>query len=186
MSDAQLSEGDVLRRMYRLTADQERPFESKVPDLLDLGREYLGVEVGFLTEIDGDTRQFTVECDVEPTVTNVDFNGKDNADITADKEHVEGIVIYKQDGKLQSTAGEWLNTTASVRKQLDINNSNSNSNSNDVVIVAIAFPADGISYIHPGWNGHTVDASASSSSAVQEPQIVHLSWLDGYDATNES
>ncbi|TKX78181.1 sensor histidine kinase [Halorubrum sp. SD626R] len=56
MSDAQPSEGDVLRRMYRITADQERSFEGKVPDLLDLGREYLGVEVGFLTEIDGDTQ----------------------------------------------------------------------------------------------------------------------------------
>ncbi|MFD1569210.1 GAF domain-containing sensor histidine kinase [Halorubrum laminariae] len=61
MSDAQLSEGDVLRRMYRLTADQERSFEDKVPDLLDLGREYLGVEVGFLTEIADDT-QLIVEA----------------------------------------------------------------------------------------------------------------------------
>ena len=51
----------MLRRMYRITADQERPFEHKIPDLLDLGREYLDVEVGFLTEIDDDT-QLIVEA----------------------------------------------------------------------------------------------------------------------------
>ena len=60
MSD-QLSEGDALRRMYRITADQERSFEEKLPDLLDLGRTYLGVETGFLTEIDGET-QLIVEA----------------------------------------------------------------------------------------------------------------------------
>ncbi|WP_144799355.1 sensor histidine kinase [Halorubrum depositum] len=55
MSDGP-SEGDALRRMYRITADQERPFEEKLPDLLDLGRAYLGVETGFLTEIDDETQ----------------------------------------------------------------------------------------------------------------------------------
>ena len=60
MSDA-LSEGDALRRMYRITADQERPFEEKLPDLLDLGRAYLDVETGFLTEIDGE-RQIIVDA----------------------------------------------------------------------------------------------------------------------------
>ena len=55
MSEA-ISEGDALRRMYRITADQERSFEEKLPDLLDLGRTYLGVEAGFLTEIDGETQ----------------------------------------------------------------------------------------------------------------------------------
>jgi len=56
MNDVELSEGDALRRMYRITAEQERPFESKLPDLLDLGCVYLGVETGFLTEIDDDTQ----------------------------------------------------------------------------------------------------------------------------------
>jgi len=56
MDDVSLSEGDALRRMYRITAAQERSFESKLPDLLDLGCVYLGVETGFLTEIDDDTQ----------------------------------------------------------------------------------------------------------------------------------
>lgn len=47
-----LSEGDALRRMYRITADQERSFKEKLPDLLDLGRRYLGVQSGFLTKIE--------------------------------------------------------------------------------------------------------------------------------------
>ncbi|MFC7323983.1 sensor histidine kinase [Halorubrum rutilum] len=51
-----ISEGDALRRMYRITADQERSFEEKLPELLDLGRAYLGVEAGFLTEIDDETQ----------------------------------------------------------------------------------------------------------------------------------
>jgi len=57
MDDAKLSEGDALRRMYRITAEQERSFEDKIPDLLDLGCVYLGVETGFLTEIDDDTQK---------------------------------------------------------------------------------------------------------------------------------
>ncbi|WP_200530497.1 GAF domain-containing sensor histidine kinase [Halorubrum sp. LN27] len=56
MDDVELSEGDALRRMYRITAAQERSFEDKLPDLLDLGCVYLGVETGFLTEIDDDTQ----------------------------------------------------------------------------------------------------------------------------------
>ena len=55
MSEA-ISEGDALRRMYRITADQERSFEAKLPDLLDLGRTYLDVEAGFLTEINDETQ----------------------------------------------------------------------------------------------------------------------------------
>ena len=51
-----ISEGDALRRMYRITADQERSFEEKLPELLDLGRAYLDVETGFLTEIDDETQ----------------------------------------------------------------------------------------------------------------------------------
>ncbi|MFC7186640.1 sensor histidine kinase [Halorubrum yunnanense] len=56
-----ISEGDALRRMYRVTADQERPLEEKLPELLDLGRAYLDVEAGFLTEID-DGRQVIVDA----------------------------------------------------------------------------------------------------------------------------
>jgi hypothetical protein len=41
--------------MYRITADQERSFEEKLPELLNLGRAYLDVEAGFLTEIDDET-----------------------------------------------------------------------------------------------------------------------------------
>ncbi|MFC6940612.1 GAF domain-containing sensor histidine kinase [Salinirubellus sp. GCM10025818] len=57
-----LSEVDVLRRMYRITADHERPFEEKLGDLLRLGRAYLDVEAGFLTEISDGTQRI-VEAD---------------------------------------------------------------------------------------------------------------------------
>jgi hypothetical protein len=133
-------------------------------------------------EIDGDTtkRQFTVECDVEPTVSEVDFKGSGNVKITADKEHVKGTVIYKQNGNLSSTAGEvWLNTTKSVRGQLDVT-------PNDFDIVAIAFPEDGRTYVHPGWNGNDIDSSESANTAVTISQIVGPDWLEGYDATKES
>lgn len=51
-----MSAEDALRRMYRVTADHNRPFEEKLQDLLDLGRAYLTVETGFLTEISEDTQ----------------------------------------------------------------------------------------------------------------------------------
>jgi signal transduction histidine kinase len=45
------SEVEALRRMHRITADHERSFEDKLRALLDLGCSYLGVDIGFLTEI---------------------------------------------------------------------------------------------------------------------------------------
>ncbi|MFB6309639.1 MAG: GAF domain-containing sensor histidine kinase [Salinirussus sp.] len=55
------SEAAALKQLYRITADHERPFEEKVRELLDLGRSYLGVQVGFLTEIEDGT-QLIVEA----------------------------------------------------------------------------------------------------------------------------
>lgn len=46
-----LSENAALRRMYRITADNERSYEEKVRELLQVGCTYLDVEIGFLTEI---------------------------------------------------------------------------------------------------------------------------------------
>ncbi|WP_435065438.1 sensor histidine kinase [Halobaculum sp. EA56] len=57
MSRTDLSEDEALRRMYRTTAEQERTFEQKLPELLELGRTYLRVETGFLTEISDDTQE---------------------------------------------------------------------------------------------------------------------------------
>jgi GAF domain-containing protein len=58
-TDETISDSEVLRRMYRITADHEQPFGEKVQDLLGLGRTYLGVEAGFLTEISEDTQLIT-------------------------------------------------------------------------------------------------------------------------------
>lgn len=43
--------------MYRITTDHERPFEEKVRELLQVGRTYLDVEIGFLTEISDGTQR---------------------------------------------------------------------------------------------------------------------------------
>ncbi len=43
--------------MYRVTTDHERPYEQKRRELLDVGRTYLGVEIGFLTEISDGTQR---------------------------------------------------------------------------------------------------------------------------------
>jgi len=51
-----LSSGEAIGRMYRITADHERPFEEKLDAVLALGRAFLGVEAGFLTEISDDTQ----------------------------------------------------------------------------------------------------------------------------------
>ncbi len=54
---AQLSDDEALRRMYRITTDHERSYEQKLRELLDVGRTYLGVEIGFLTEIADGTQR---------------------------------------------------------------------------------------------------------------------------------
>ncbi|MGB9966336.1 GAF domain-containing sensor histidine kinase [Halobacterium hubeiense] len=43
--------------MYRITADHERPYEEKVRELIHIGRAYLNVEIGFLTEISDGTQR---------------------------------------------------------------------------------------------------------------------------------
>jgi len=55
-TEDELSSDEALRRMYRITADPERPFGEKLQSALALGRVYLGVEAGFLTEIDEETQ----------------------------------------------------------------------------------------------------------------------------------
>jgi signal transduction histidine kinase len=42
--------------MYRITSDYGRPFEEKIQDLLQLGREHLDVETAFFTELTSDTQ----------------------------------------------------------------------------------------------------------------------------------
>jgi PAS domain S-box-containing protein len=49
-------EQKALRAMYRITAAQELPFEEKIQQLIDLGREYLGLSYGFMTRISEDTQ----------------------------------------------------------------------------------------------------------------------------------
>ncbi|ELY66186.1 ATP-binding protein [Natronococcus jeotgali] len=50
----------ALRRLYEITADPERSFEEKVARLLELGRERLGLEVGFVADVDPETDRFEV------------------------------------------------------------------------------------------------------------------------------
>ncbi|AGB39356.1 ATP-binding protein [Natronococcus occultus] len=50
----------ALRRLYEITADTERSFEQKVTRLLELGRERLGLEAGFVADIDPETDRFEV------------------------------------------------------------------------------------------------------------------------------
>jgi PAS domain S-box-containing protein len=56
LRDALETEQAALGEMYRITADREASFESKVRRLLDLGCDLLDVPYGFLTEIDGGTQ----------------------------------------------------------------------------------------------------------------------------------
>jgi signal transduction histidine kinase len=51
----------TLKRLYEITADPDRSFEQKVNRLLDLGRERLGLDVGFLAAVDPERDRFEVE-----------------------------------------------------------------------------------------------------------------------------
>ncbi len=52
----------ALRRLYEISAERGGSFEQKVREILDLGREYLGMQAGMLTRIDrGEQRWEVVE-----------------------------------------------------------------------------------------------------------------------------
>ncbi|SDK00536.1 ATP-binding protein [Natronorubrum texcoconense] len=50
----------TLQRLYAITADRELSFDEKTRQLLDLGRERLGLEVGFMADIDERNDRFEV------------------------------------------------------------------------------------------------------------------------------
>ncbi|MXV63543.1 PAS domain-containing protein [Natronorubrum sp. JWXQ-INN-674] len=50
----------TLQRLYSITADRELTFEQKVQQLLELGRERLGLDVGFMADIDERDDRFEV------------------------------------------------------------------------------------------------------------------------------
>ncbi|WP_440769954.1 PAS domain-containing protein [Natronorubrum sp. DTA28] len=50
----------TLQRLYAITADRELSFDEKTRELLDLGRERLGLEVGFMADIDERNDRFEV------------------------------------------------------------------------------------------------------------------------------
>ncbi|WP_436347355.1 PAS domain-containing protein [Natronorubrum sp. FCH18a] len=50
----------TLQRLYAITADRELSFDEKTRELLDLGRERLGLEVGFVADIDETNDRFEV------------------------------------------------------------------------------------------------------------------------------
>ncbi|TYL38710.1 histidine kinase [Natronococcus pandeyae] len=51
----------TLQRLYEITADSEHGFDEKVDLLLELGRERLGLDVGFVASIDADRDRFEVD-----------------------------------------------------------------------------------------------------------------------------
>jgi len=51
------SSNAALQKLYRITTEHQRPFEEKLQDLLEVGRNYLDVEAGFLTEISNGRQQ---------------------------------------------------------------------------------------------------------------------------------
>jgi PAS domain S-box-containing protein len=50
---------EVFREMYRLAADEQLTFEDRLDRLLDLGRDYLGLDAGVLTRFDDGRGTFT-------------------------------------------------------------------------------------------------------------------------------
>ena len=58
---AELEEqNETLQRLYEISAASERPFEERVQQVLDLGHDYLGVDVGFLASVDVETDSFEI------------------------------------------------------------------------------------------------------------------------------
>jgi hypothetical protein len=55
--------------MYRITSDYGRPFEEKIQDLLQLGREHLDVETAFFTELTSDTQVIVADKETKTTIS---------------------------------------------------------------------------------------------------------------------
>ena len=58
----------ALRQMYRITADQDASFDSKIHRLIDLGRDYLGISEGFLSRIAEDTQEIVHALGTHPAL----------------------------------------------------------------------------------------------------------------------
>lgn len=52
-------EKEVLRKMYRTTADRKKSFDAKIKKLIDLGRSYLDLSYGYVTRVSEDTLEIT-------------------------------------------------------------------------------------------------------------------------------
>lgn len=61
------------RELYEITARRDLAFEEKLRELLELGRERFGLEMGVLAYVSGDTYEiveaFDSECELEPGLT---------------------------------------------------------------------------------------------------------------------
>jgi PAS domain S-box-containing protein len=51
----------AFRRLYEISADREMEFDEKIRKVLELGRDYLGTEIGMLTSADIDENRWSVE-----------------------------------------------------------------------------------------------------------------------------
>ncbi|MFB6297869.1 MAG: ATP-binding protein [Salinirussus sp.] len=56
----------TLQQLYAISSDRDRPFEEKLADVLELGREYLDLPNGFLTRIDGDRQTIDAAVAAHP------------------------------------------------------------------------------------------------------------------------
>ena len=56
----------ALQQLYAVSSDRNRSFEEKIEEILRLGREYLGVDNGFLTRIEQDTQHIVLSDATHP------------------------------------------------------------------------------------------------------------------------
>lgn len=100
----------AFRRLHQ-TASTDASFEQKVAELLDFGREYIGVEQGFLTSIDGETQEIVVGVGPNTQLS-------DGAEAPLSESYCRHTVDPKRDGPLtvlNATEEDWKDDPAYER-----------------------------------------------------------------------
>ena len=77
------TEPSVFRQMYQITADSEATFEDKTRRLIDLGRQHLDLSYGFLTRIEGASRDDSGEAEQAQGVQKIVYASGDHTDLQA-------------------------------------------------------------------------------------------------------
>jgi|AntRauMinimDraft_4_1070384.scaffolds.fasta_scaffold00056_9 hypothetical protein len=113
---------------------------------------------GVSAELFGDTetRRFKIECDPDPTVTGVDFQGKGNAELLADGSGTVDVQVYYVDGdKVRVTGSEPVDVKHKLKKETSIDG--------ETIAGVRVVGTEGV-YVHPQFDQSECDVASDTGN----------------------